>query len=53
MPTHEEIEEALRQRLFDAIRSDALTSESVLTLAEAYAWVREPGQPHAARRPPP
>jgi len=52
MPTHEEIEEALRQRLFDAIRSDVLTSESVLTLAEAYAWVREPGQPHAARRPP-
>jgi hypothetical protein len=52
MATHEEIEEALRQRLFEAIGSEALTSESVLTLAEAYAWVREPGQPHTARRTP-
>jgi hypothetical protein len=53
MPTHEEIEEALRQRLLDAIRSDVMTSESVLTLVEAYAWLREPAQSHAVRRPSP
>jgi hypothetical protein len=49
MPTHEEIEEALRQRLLDAVRSDVMTSESVLTLTEAYAWLREPAQSHSSR----
>ncbi len=50
MPTQEEVIEALRERMLEAIKSRNMTSESVLTLAEAYAWLVAPDQPHAGRR---
>ncbi|MGD0082701.1 MAG: hypothetical protein ABSD78_05815 [Acidimicrobiales bacterium] len=50
MPTHDELVEALRERLLEAITSRNMTSETLLTLAEAYAWLLAPDQPHAPRR---
>jgi hypothetical protein len=50
MPTHDQIVEALRERLLEAITSRNMTSETLLTLAEAYAWLVAPDQSHAPRR---
>ena len=50
MPTDEELLEAIRERLLDAISSKTTTSESILTLAEAYAWLRSPEAGHGPRR---
>ncbi|MGH9172604.1 MAG: hypothetical protein ACRD0Z_17355 [Acidimicrobiales bacterium] len=51
MPTQDQVVEALRERLLEAITSRNMTSESLLTLAEAYAWLVAPDQPHSGRRP--
>jgi hypothetical protein len=53
MPTHDQLIDALRERLLEAITSRNMTSESLLTLAEAYAWLIAPDQPHSGRRSPP
>jgi hypothetical protein len=50
MPTQDQVVDALRERLLEAITSRNMTSETVLTLAEAYAWLVAPEQPHAPRR---
>jgi hypothetical protein len=50
MPTHDQIVEALRERLLEAITSRNMTSETLLTLAEAYAWLVAPDQPHGPRK---
>jgi hypothetical protein len=50
MPTHDQLIDALRERLLEAITSRNMTSDSLLTLAEAYAWLVAPDQPHAGRR---
>ena len=49
MPTQDQIVEALRERLLEAITSRNMTSETLLTLAEAYAWLVAPDQAHAPR----
>jgi hypothetical protein len=50
MPTHDDLLEALRGRLLEAISSTTTTSDSVLTLSEAYAWLRAPDAAHGSRR---
>lgn len=50
MPTDDELLEALRERLLDAIRSQTTTSDTILTLAEAYAWLQAPGATHGVRQ---
>jgi hypothetical protein len=50
MPTQDQIVDALRERLLEAITSRNMTSETLLTLAEAYAWLVAPDQAHAPRR---
>jgi hypothetical protein len=50
MPTQDQVVEALRERLLEAITSRNNTSETLLTLAEAYAWLVAPEQSHASRR---
>jgi hypothetical protein len=50
MPTQDQIVDALRERLLEAITSRNMTSDTLLTLAEAYAWLVAPDQPHAPRR---
>jgi hypothetical protein len=50
VPTHDQIIEALRDRLLEAITSRNMTSDTILTLAEAYAWLTAPDQPHGQRR---
>jgi len=46
MPSQDEVLAALRERLVEAIESKTTTSETILTLAEAYAWLVAPEQPH-------
>jgi hypothetical protein len=43
--TDDELAEAISDRLLQLIKEGA-TSDTVLKLAEAWAWVRSPGQPH-------
>jgi hypothetical protein len=50
MTTHEQIVDALRERLLEAITSRNNTSETLLTLAEAYAWLLAPDQSHGQRK---
>jgi hypothetical protein len=50
MPTQDQIVDALRERLLEAITSRNMTSETLLTPAEAYAWIVAPDQAHASRR---
>lgn len=50
MPTHDQIVEALRERMLEAITSRNMTSETLLTLAEAYAWLVAPDQAHGPRK---
>jgi hypothetical protein len=50
MPTHDQIVEALRDRLLEAITSRNMTSDTILSLSEAYAWLIAPDQPHGQRR---
>ena len=50
MATHEEVLESLRRRLLEAIESTSVTSDTILTLAEAYAWLIAPEQPHGGGR---
>ncbi len=51
MPSEEEILAALDRRLLEAITGEA-TSETILRLAEARAWVLAPSQHHGARSNP-
>jgi len=50
MPTQDQVVDALRERLLEAITSRNMTSDTLLTLAEAYAWLVAPEQSHASRR---
>jgi hypothetical protein len=52
VPTQDQIIDALRERLLEAITSRNMTSDTLLTLAEAYAWLVAPDQPHAGHQPP-
>jgi hypothetical protein len=45
MATDDELAAAISDRLIQLIKEGA-TSDTVLKLAEAWAWVRSPGQPH-------
>ncbi|MFZ0059339.1 MAG: hypothetical protein ACLQAN_07270 [Acidimicrobiales bacterium] len=45
MATDEEILIAIGDRMLQQIEQGA-TSDTVLKLAEAWAWIRSPGQPH-------
>jgi hypothetical protein len=45
MATDEELLTAIGDRLLHQIEQGA-TSDTVLKLAEAWAWIREPGQAH-------
>jgi hypothetical protein len=45
MTTDEELAAAIADRLVQLIGEGA-TSDTILKLAEAWAWVRSPGQPH-------
>lgn len=49
MVSAEEMLAALRQRLLEAIESKTVTSDTILTLAEAHAWLVAPEQPHGGR----
>lgn len=51
MTTQDQIVDALRERLLEAITSRNNTSETLLTLAEAYAWLVAPDQAHGQRKP--
>ncbi len=46
MATDEEILSAISDRMLRQIDEGA-TSDTILKLAEAWAWIRSPGQPHA------
>ncbi|MHB1509211.1 MAG: hypothetical protein ACYCST_00250 [Acidimicrobiales bacterium] len=50
MATQDQIVDALRERLLEAITSRNNTSETLLTLAEAYAWLVAPDQSHGPRK---
>ncbi|MGA8681532.1 MAG: hypothetical protein ABSB54_04985 [Acidimicrobiales bacterium] len=50
MPTQDQIVDALRERMLEAITSRNMTSETLLTLAEAYAWLVAPDQAHGPRK---
>jgi hypothetical protein len=50
MPSHDQLVEALRERMLEAITSRNMTSETLLTLAEAYAWLLAPDQSHGQRK---
>ena len=50
MPTQDQNVAALRERMLEAITSRNMTSETLLTLAEAYAWLVAPDQPHGPRK---
>jgi hypothetical protein len=50
MATTEELLEALDQRLLEALGTRA-TSDTILKLAEARAWLTDPAQPHASSLP--
>jgi hypothetical protein len=52
VPTQDQIIDALRERLLEAITSRNMTSDTLLTLAEAYAWLVAPDQPHGRHQPP-
>jgi hypothetical protein len=45
MTTDDELAGAIADRLAQLIKEGA-TSDTILKLAEAWAWVRAPGQPH-------
>ncbi|MGD0219027.1 MAG: hypothetical protein ABSC73_00970 [Acidimicrobiales bacterium] len=45
MVTEEEILTAIGERMLQQIEQGA-TSDTILKLAEAWAWIRSPGQPH-------
>jgi hypothetical protein len=45
MATDEEILIAIGDRMLQQIEQGA-TSDTILKLAEAWAWIRSPGQPH-------
>ncbi|HLX78654.1 MAG TPA: hypothetical protein VKR27_07180 [Acidimicrobiales bacterium] len=45
MASNEELENAIGNRLLQQLEQGA-TSETILKLAEALAWVRSPDQPH-------
>jgi hypothetical protein len=45
MATDDELLAAIGDRMIDQIAQGA-TSDTILKLAEAWAWVRSPGQPH-------
>ena len=45
MPSTDEIADAIGNRLLQQLEQGA-TSETVLKLAEALAWIRSPAQPH-------
>lgn len=47
MATQNELLEAISDRLLQHL-SQGSTSDSVLKLAEAWAWVHSPDQPHGA-----
>lgn len=49
MATREQILTAIADRLLDQLAQGA-TSDTVLKLAEAYAWVDRPDQPHGGFR---
>ncbi len=45
MATDDELLAAIGDRMIDQITQGA-TSDTILKLAEAWAWVHSPGQPH-------
>jgi hypothetical protein len=47
MATQEELLEAVAQRLIQHIEQGA-TSDTILKLAEAWAWISAPNQPHGS-----
>ena len=47
MPTQDELADAVAERLLQLMRENA-TSDTILKLAEAWAWIREPGQSHGS-----
>ena len=47
MPSQQEILDAIAERISYQI-SQSATSDTILKLAEAWAWVHSPDQPHGA-----
>ena len=45
MASEEELAAAVGDRLLQLIKEGA-TSDTILKLAESWAWIRQPGQPH-------
>ena len=50
MATYEELAAAIGDRMLQNLEQGA-TSETILKLAEALAWVRSPEQPHGGFSP--
>jgi len=50
LASNEELENAIGNRLLQQLEQGA-TSETILKLAEALAWVRSPDQPHGGFSP--
>lgn len=50
MATDDELLTAISDRLIQQLEQGA-TSETVLKLAEAWAWIRSPAQPHGGFSP--
>jgi hypothetical protein len=49
MTTREQLLQAIGERLLTQLEQGA-TSETILKLAEAYAWLERPDQPHGGFR---
>lgn len=53
MPTRDEAVDAILEELLAIARNDRIPSSPkalmLLRLAEAYAWLAQPGQPHGGR----
>jgi len=50
MATHDELLNALDERILEALRAKA-TGETIASLFEARAWLTNPDQDHSPRRP--